>query len=322
MIQKTSPKFNPVTIVLALLLIFMSFFIIDETQQGIKLQLGKIVTDRDGDPVVYAPGLHFKLPFVNNVKKFDIRLNTLTVNSSRLLTENQKYLLVDYYAKWRIVDLAEYYKNTSGNEVVTMNLLQQKINDSLRASFGKHTVSEVISGERMNIMNELKVESNKSARGLGIEVVDVRIKKIDLPEQVSASVFERMRAERRQVATKHRSDGKKEAEKIMADADANVSVTLATASAKSAQIRAKGVQQSSAIYANAYNKNPGFYAMYRSLIAYKNTFNKPEDVLVFSPDNDFFTFMDNPSKTPEGLAYCKKALTDKGGDFVKKFLGL
>lgn len=150
----------------------------------------------------------------------------------------------------------------------------------------------------------------------------MRIKKIDLPEQVSASVFERMRAERRQVATKHRSDGKKEAEKIMADADANVSVMLATASAKSAQIKAEGVQQSAAIYANAYNKNPGFYAMYRSLIAYKHSFNKPEDILVFSPDNDFFTFMDNPSKTPDGLAYCKKALTDKGGDFVKKFLGL
>jgi modulator of FtsH protease HflC len=320
--MKQVKGFNPVGVIIVLALLFLSVFTVDQTEMAIKLQLGKIVSEKSGGAVIYKPGIHFKLPLVNQIKKFDVRLRTLAVTSSRLLTENQKYLLVDYYAKWRITDLARYYKSTSGNENVTMNLLQQKINDALRASFGRHTVSEVISDERANIMSSLKSDANANAKGLGIEVIDVRIKKIDLPEQVSTSVFERMRAERHQVATKHRSDGKKEAEKIMASADANVSVTIATAGAKAAKIRAEGVRQSAAIYANAYNKNPGFYAMYRSLIAYRHSFNKPSDVFVFSPENDFFTYLDNPSKTPEGLAYCKKALTDKGGAFVKKFLGL
>jgi modulator of FtsH protease HflC len=320
--MKQVKGFNPVGIIIAVLLLFSSVFTVFETDNAMKLRLGKIETDSKGHAVIYHPGLHFKLPIINQVKAFDMRLRTLAVTSSRMLTENQKYLLVDYYAKWRITDLAQYYKSTSGNEVVTMNLLQQKINDSLRAAFGRHTVSEVISAERANIMSGLRKEANANAASLGIEVMDVRIKKIDLPEQVSASVYERMRAERRQVATKHRSDGRKEAEKIMASADADVVVTIATAGAKAAKVRAEGVQQSAAIYANAYNKNPGFYAMYRSLIAYKHTFKDSTDVLVMSPDNDFFTYLDNPSKTPDGLAYCKKALTDKGGAFVKKFLGL
>ena len=320
--MKQDNAFNPVGIIVAAALLFSSVYTVDQTQLAMRLSLGKIIADSHGDAVLYKPGLHFKWPLINQVKKFDIRLNTLAVTSSRLLTENQKYLLVDYYAKWRIKDLAQYYKSTSGNEIVTMNLLQQKINDGLRAAFGRHTVSEVISDQRENIMDDLKKKSNKDAENLGVEVVDVRIKKIDLPEQVSASVFERMRTQRQQVATKHRSDGKKEAEIIKADADAGVTVTIATAEAKSAKIRAVGIQQSAAIYANAFNKNPGFYSLYRSFLAYKNTFNKRSDVFVFSPDNDFFTYMDNPSKTPEGLAYCKKALTDKGGAFVKKFLGI
>ncbi len=320
--MKQVKGFNPVAIIIVLMLLFSSIFTVHQTEQAMKLRLGKIIKDGQGKAIVYEPGMHLKWPILNQIKKFDVRLRTLAVPSSRLVTENQKYLLVDYYAKWRITDLAKYYKSTSGNEVVTMNLLQQKINDSLRAAFGRHTVSEVISGERANIMVELRNDSNNNAKPLGIEVVDVRIKKIDLPEQVSVSVFERMRAERYQVATKHRSDGKKESEKIMANADANVTVVLATASAKAAKIRAEGVQQSAAIYANAYNKNPGFYALYRSLLAYQHSFKDTTDVLVLSPQNDFFTYLDNPSKTPEGLAYCKKALTEKGGAFVKKFLGL
>ncbi len=321
-VMKQNKSFNPVGLIVGLAVLFLSVFVVDQTQLAMRLQLGKIIENDNGEAILYRPGLHLKWPFVNQIKKFDIRLRTLDVMSSRLLTENQKYLLVDYYAKWRIKDLAQFYKSTGGNEIVTTNLLQQKINDSLRASFGRHTVKEVISDQRENIMTSLREESNKNAKTLGIEVIDVRIKKIDLPEQVSASVFERMRTQRQQVATKHRSDGKKEAEKIMADADANVTVTLATAEAKSAKIRAEGVQQAAAIYANAFNKNPGFYSLYRSLLAYKRTFNKKSDIFVFSPDNDFFTYMDNPSKTPEGLAYCKKALTDKGSVFVKKFLGL
>jgi membrane protease subunit HflC len=203
-----------------------------------------------------------------------------------------------------------------------MNLLQQKVNDGLRASFGKHSVREVIAGERAKIMSDLRDVASESVAILGIEVVDVRIKRIDLPDEVSNSVYERMRAERHQVATKHRSDGMKESEKIRAMADANVVVTLATAEAKAAQIKAEGTKQSAAIYANAYNKNSGFYSLYRSLVAYEESFRNTEDILVLSPQNEFFTYMNNPSKSPEGLAYCKEALTEKGGDFVKKFLGV
>lgn len=313
---------NLVGLIIGLFLVFSSFFTVHQTQNALKLRFGKIVTDRNDRPVVYQAGLHFKLPILNQVKKFDIRLHTLDESSSRLLTENQKYLLVDYYAKWRIADLALYYKSTSGNESVTTDLLRQKINDSLRAAFGRHTVSEVISGERANIMNELRRDADKNAQSLGIQVVDVRIKKIDLPEQVSESVYERMRTQRHQIAEMHRSEGKKMAEKLMADAEADVTVTLATAQAKAAKIRAQGVRQSAAIYANAFNKNPGFYSLYRSLIAYEHAFKGKQDILVLGPKNDFFTYLDNPSKSPEGLEHCRKALTDKGGDFVKKFLGL
>lgn len=304
-----------------ILLAVTSVFTVQQYEQAIVLRMGKILTDNAGEAKIYQPGLHIKMPLINQVRSYDIRLQTLAVESSRILTENQKYVLVDYYAKWRIADLPEYYRSTGGDAYVTDNLLQQKINDALRAAFGKRSISEVISGERTNIMELLKNMTAESAKGLGVEVLDVRIKRIDLPKEVSESVFQRMRAEREQVAEKHRSDGKKEAEKIRSAADASVTVTLETAKAQAASIEADGLRQASSIYANAYNKDLDFYEYMRSLESYKRTMKSKDDFMLLSPEEEFFKFFVNPEGTPEGLAQCRNLLTEQGGKILNKFIG-
>ena len=290
---------NTLLAVIAAILVvvaYLSIYTVNQSERALVLRLGEIVQDSEtGQGKVMMPGLHIKLPFITNVKWFDARLRTLNVQSSRILTQEQKYVLVDYFVKWRIKDFPLYYKRTSGIDLRTQTLLQQKVNDALRAAFGKRTISEVISGERMNIMALLKEAANTSAHSLGVNVTDVRIKRIDLPKEVSESVFSRMRAEREQVATKHRSDGKAEAEKIRANADANVIVTLATAKNDAAQIRAKGLADAANIYATAYNKDAKFYAFYRSLIAYKTVFHDKNSLMVLEPGSQFFKYFHAPT---------------------------
>jgi modulator of FtsH protease HflC len=282
-----------VAVVVAICFFFFlsCFFVVHQSQRGLVIRLGDITKVSDGKDRVYAPGLHWKLPIIDRVKTFDYRLRSFDVQSSRILTKEQKYVLVDYFVKWRVGDLAIFYQRTDGFTSTTERLLRQKVNDSLRAAFGLREISEVISGQRMDIMKLLRKSTNQSAKELGIKVVDVRIKRIDLPKEVSQSVFERMSAEREQVASKHRASGKAVSEKLRASADAKAVVILATARAEAADVVAKGIKKSAAMYNRAYQKDLPFYKMYRSLEAYKNTFKGHNDILLLQPsDNEYFKY--------------------------------
>ncbi len=278
---------------IVLLILFSCTYTVYEGQQAIVLRLGKIIKDSDGKYMVAGPGLHFKVPFITSVQRFDVRLQTLKVDAKRILTAQQKYVLVDYYAKWKIEDPALYYRRTTGFSSKTEKLLTQQINSMLRADFGTRTIKEVISSERSNIMQKLKVDANKRANNLGVEVVDVRIQGIDLPEEVRESVFQRMRTEREQVATMHRSQGKAAAEKISATADANVVVLLAQAKLAAQKVRAAGDSEAAQIYINSYSKNPGFYSFYRSLAAYRQVFTKKNTIMVLKPNGEFFKYFNH-----------------------------
>lgn len=274
----------------ALLLLISTIFTIKEGEEGIVLRLGEILHSQDGKYIGYLPGIHFKLPLIEQVKKFDIRLRTFNVPSSRILTKEQKMVHVDYYVKWRIVNVAKYFKTTNGLLSHAQRLLEQRINNALRASFGERTISDVISAERENIMSTLKDKANENSDNLGIEVVDVRLKQIDLPKEVSLSVYQRMRADREKVATKYRSDGRSASEKIRATADADVTVILASAKAESAEIRANGDAEAAAIYNNAYEKDSKFYNVLRSLEAYVNSFKGNKDFIVLKPNIEYFNY--------------------------------
>jgi membrane protease subunit HflC len=270
-------------------ILFSSCYVIQEGQRAIVLRLGDIVKAEAG-PRIDQPGLHFKWPFVDQAKIFDVRLQTFEEKSSRILTKEQKYVLVDYYVKWRITDLSLFFKRTEGAISKTEQLISQKVNDVLRAAFGERTITEVVSGERENIMMLLRQETNDSAKNLGLVIVDVRIKRIDLPSEVSHSVFQRMSADRERVATKHRSDGRAVAESIQAKADAESVVIIAKAREKAALLKAKGDADAATIYNQAYLKDPGFYRLYRSLAAYEHTFKDADDLIVLQPKSTFFNY--------------------------------
>lgn len=277
-----------------LMLWFSCFYTITEGQRAILLRLGAIELDsKTGKTLVITPGLHFKWPFIEQVQKFDVRLQTLDVAASdaksapRIVTREKKNVVVDYYVKWRITDLALYYQRARGQ---ANTLLEQQINDALRMEFGLRTINEVIADDRAGIMQRLRVLANANSQGLGLSVIDVRIKRIDLPEEVSAAIFDQMRAEREKAAGEHRANGKSAAEAIQANADANATIIVASAKAESARIRSEGEMTAAKIYADAYNKEPGFYAFYRSLLAYKNTFANKQDLIVLKPDSHFFKY--------------------------------
>lgn len=291
-----------VIILAVFLLLLSSLFTVTAGHKAILLRLGDIVKNTEGQPKVFDPGLHFKLPFIVKVRDFDARLRSFKVESSRILTAEQKYVLVDYYAKWKIIDPALYYKRTGGFATQAITLMKQNINDALRAAFGQREIKEVISGERLNIMGILLKQANVSAKKLGISVIDVRIERIDLPTAVSESVFQRMRTEREQVATQFRSSGKAKDESLRADADANVAITIAQAKAKAADIRAAGDTKAAAVYAAAYQKDASFYAFYRSLLAYKSIFSHHSAVMVLKPDGHFFRyFLPKNKQLPEAV---------------------
>lgn len=273
----------------AFILLMASIYQVNEGQRGLLLRFGKIVENEQGTADIKTPGIHFKLPVIYTARLFDVRLLTLDIQSSRIVTEEKKDVLVDYFVKWRIKDLEQYFISTDGREIRARTLLEQKLNDGLRAEFGKRNISEVVSGERRDIMSILQKAANESSKSLGIEVVDVRIKRIDLPEEVSHAVFDRMRAERQRIANEHRASGKAEANAIRAKTDADVIVILAKAGADSKKIRAKGDMEAATIYAEAYNKDAEFYAFYRSLLAYSNSF-QDKDFIVLGPNSQFFKY--------------------------------
>lgn len=279
--------------VVAVILLSGSTYTVQEGYRALVLRLGEIKTSSDGKPKIFGPGLHFKAPFVNTVKRFDVRLQTLDVESSRILTQEQKYVLVDYYAKWRIRNIPLYFTRTGGYEIRAQMLLKQKINDALRAAFGKRTIQEVVSDQRSKIMDILKEKASASAESLGIQVTDVRIMGIDLPKQVREAVYQRMRTEREQVATKLRSQGIAAAETIRARTDRNVSVLIEQEKTKAQKIRADGDLKAADIYTKAYSKNPKFYAFYRSLLAYQAVFNNKDTLMVLKPNSEFFKYFNS-----------------------------
>lgn len=304
-------SYGIVIVLFAVLLGFACVYTIHEGQHGILLRLGQIVLDSSTQkPAVKAPGLHFKFPFINTARIFDTRIQTLDIESSRIITARKKSVLVDYYIKWRINNLPRYYKSTGGSSVLAETLLEQSLNNGLRAEFGKRTISEVVSGKkdrddetessvksgRKEIMGLLRKQSNEtSQKNLGIEIIDVRIKRIDLPTEVSSAVYDRMRAERERVATEHRAEGKSKGEAIRADADAKVTVILAQAQSDSKRIRGVGDAMAAKIYANAFSKDSEFYAFIRSLRAYKKAFSSNKDIVVLKPDSQFFTYFNKAS---------------------------
>ena len=266
-----------------------SVYVISETQRGVLLKFGEVVKSD------LEPGLHFKTPFVNSVLKFDGRILTVDSTPERFFTQEQKQLIVDSYAKFRVVDTSKYYTATSGEEFRAAALLSQRINDDLRNQVAGRTVQEVVSGERDQLMEAVKARLNETVLAeLGIEVIDVRVKKIDLPNEVSQSVYRRMNAEREKEARELRSEGKEIAEGMRAEADIKVTVIEAEAVRDAEIIRGDGDATATRIYADSFNRDPEFYAFTRSLNAYQQTFSTGSDIMLLQPDSQFFQYLRDP----------------------------
>jgi len=291
-------NFSIAIISLLLVLVVSSVFVIYEGQRGIVFQFSKIKRDSSTDEMmVFEPGLHFKIPFIERVRKLDARIQTLDESPDRFVTSEKKDLMVDSFVKWRIVDFSTYYLRTSGSVDNARALLKQKVNNGLRTEFGNRTIKEIVSGDRAAIMQKALESAASSREDLGIEVVDVRIKAINLPVEVSNSIYERMRAERTAVAKEHRSQGQEQAEIIRATIDAKITIMLATAQKEAFIIRGEGDAEAANVYAKSYSKDAEFYSFYRSLEAYKNSFNSKNDIMVIKPDSEFFRFLKDGSNS-------------------------
>jgi membrane protease subunit HflC len=281
-------KFNFVvlSVVTVLVIVAMSIFTVDQRQYALVFQLGEVKR------VITEPGLNFKIPMIQNVRFFDNRILTLDNNEpERFITSEKKNVLVDSYVKWRIVDPKLYYISVGGDEARAKTRLNQTVNAGLREEFGKRTVHDVISGERDRIMEDMRVKADTDARKIGVEIVDVRLKRVELPNEVSEAVYRRMEAERKRVANELRSEGSAEAEKIRADADRQREIIIANAYRDAQKIKGEGDAQATAIYGQAFNQNPEFYSFYRSLEAYRASFKNKSDLLVVEPGSEFFKYM-------------------------------
>ncbi|MGA7950773.1 MAG: protease modulator HflC [Thiobacillaceae bacterium] len=275
---------------LVVLLILNSvFYRVDQREFALVIQFGEIVE------VQKEPGLHVKLPLVQNVRFFDSRIRTSDEkDAERFLTSEKKNVLVDSFIKWRVIDPKQYFISVQGDGVKAETRLRQTVNDGLRAEFGRRTVHDVVSGGRDQIMSIITAKADQDAAQIGVQVVDVRLKRVDLSEEISESVYRRMDAERKRVANQLRSTGAAEAEKIKADADRQKQVVIADAYRDAQRIKGEGDAKAAAIYAAAYGKDPEFYAFYRSMQAYKESFRTKSDVMVLDPSSDFFKYMKNP----------------------------
>ncbi|MCX7090549.1 MAG: protease modulator HflC [Legionellales bacterium] len=292
--MKTSKMLMSALLVFIVLLGASALFTVKQGQHGIVLRLGRLVMDpKTNVCMILAPGLHVKWPLVESVRIFDTRIQTLDIKSSRIVTKEKKDVMVDYYVKWNIEDLSRYFKATGGSAFKAETLLEQQLNTSLRAQFGKRTISDVVSGGRDDVMDVLRERAELQAGELGIHVVDVRIKGIELPANTSNAIYQRMRADMQKIANHHRADGHAQAEAISAEADAKVTVLLATARSEGQIIRARGQAQAASIYADAFGKNKEFFAFYRSLHAYEGSFTSKQDILVLDPNSSFFNYFRN-----------------------------
>lgn len=280
-----------IAIIVCIIIAYASTFQVNQGQEAVVLRLGELNKNTDGSVRVYQPGLHFKIPFIESVKDYDMRLKTLTVDSSRVVTNEQKDVMIDAYLEWRISDIDRFYKSTSGNVGQANMLLKQFLESSLRAEVGKNSIQDLINNERDELMQTLSSNVARQAKTLGVSVIDVRIKQIDLPETVTESIYQRMRSDRQKVASSIRAEGSQLAESIRANADATVTITLAKADRDAKEMRAGADAKAAKIYAESYSKSPRFYGFWRSMQAYEQSFsNKKEDVFVLSPRGEFFQY--------------------------------
>ena len=264
-----------------------SVFTVTETEYAIKFRLGKILRSD------YEPGLHTKAPFINNVRKFERRILTLDTAPEQMITSEQKFVAVDSFVKWRIVNVARFYTSTQGNERVALSRLDSIVKDRIRNQIASRTLPEVISEQRVSTMLEIAERANESTAEFGIEVVDVRIKAIELPDDVRESVFRRMAADRQKEANLYRFKGREEAERIRADADRQVQILLAEAQRDGQTLRGDGDARSTEIYAEAYSQDEEFFAFYRSLRAYENAFSASQDVMILDSSSNFFDYFES-----------------------------
>ena len=286
--MKKSTIFISAAIFIAVIFISQTLYVVTEIERAVKLRFGEIVQ------FDVEPGLHFKWPIVNSVRYFDSRILTLDAQPQRYLTSEKKALMVDSFIKWRVKDVARYFTTTGGDEERAKRLLSQRVDTGLRNEFGVRTVKEVVSGERDELMTSLTIMLDTIAQQeLGVEVVDLRVKKIDLPTEVSDSVYDRMRTERQRLARELRAQGNEVAEKIRATADKDKTVILADAYREAEVLKGNGDAEATATYAAAYTKDPEFYDFTRSLQAYQATFESKGDILIIDPDSDFFKYLNN-----------------------------
>ncbi len=279
-----------IVLVITGVLLYETIYFVDEREKAIVFQFGRIVK------VDNEPGLQFKKPFINSVEFYDARIQTMDADPELYLTGEKKNLVVDSFAKWRIRDVAKYYVTVSGLQSNARARLAQRVNDSLRQEFGKRAVQEVISGDRAEIMELVRRAVDEEANEFGVEVVDVRLKRVDLDPEVSERVYSRMEAERARVAKELRAKGAEAAERIRADADKQREVTLANAYKEAQEVRGEGDATATLTYASSFGRDPEFYRLYRSLNAYRSTFQNKEDLLILEPDSEFFQYFKNSYK--------------------------
>jgi membrane protease subunit HflC len=287
---------GPIVALLAVLALLVSsaLFTVDQRQNAIVFQLGEV------KEIVVRSGLHFKWPLLQNVRLFDMRILTFDdAEPLRFLTQGNRPVLVDSFVKWRIADVRQYYVSVQGDELRAATRIKQTVAGVLRDEFGARTVHEVVSGEREQVMNRVRDKVDQDLKRIGVEIIDVRLKRVDLPQDVSESVYRRMEAERKRIANELRSTGAAEAEKIRADADRQREVLLAEAYRDAQRIRGEGDAKSAAIYAAAFNQNPEFYSFYRSMEAYRSTFRGRNDLMLLEPNSDFLRyFRDSLGRNP------------------------
>lgn len=287
--MSTKSLFTIIGLLFLLIIISSSAYIVNQYERAVVLQFGALIK------ADVSPGLHFKMPFVDRVRKFDGRLQTADMVPASFYTIENKRLVVDSYIKWRIKDVSTYYRSTGGDAGLAEDRLGQRVADGLRNQFGRRTLHDVVSGQRDELMAELKATINETANSLlGIEVIDIRVKRIDFPPEVSQSVFARMAADREKEAREYRAQGKEQSEVIRADADRQRVVLEANAYRDAERLRGDGDAKAAAIYANAYNKDPEFYSFMRSLNAYRKSFNSKDDLIVVDPKSDFFRYLKDP----------------------------
>ncbi len=278
-----------VVVALGLLLVKMTVFTVDEREHAVKFRFGEIVQSD------FEPGLHFKIPFVNEIIKYPDRILTYSESQERFLTGEKKNLIVDYFITWRITDPGQYYRSARGDQIFAQLRLSSIIREGIKAEFSRRTVQEVVSAERSEIMAQMLVQAKLSAPELGIEVIDVRVMSIELSDEVSDSVYARMQQERFRVASQLRAEGSEDAERIRAEADRQRTVILAEAYRDAEIMRGEGDARAAETYANAYTQNAEFYAFYRSMEAYRASIGGEQDILVLSPNSDFFRFLQEQS---------------------------